>query len=280
MDHKMKKKKMGWIGLVIFLLVLAGGGYYWYTNVKLPHDNAISQFEHAKTVVDNENKVLDDAVTSAQAVIDSNETAYDETVLTDLQTEISSLKESKRVVPELPKNTQEIIDAAHKLQEPLDYSNELKNLESKRMTAENSIKQYQQIIHPTGDFVILRLKEVPSIVNIQAVTEENDPNGLLNKAGAYTSATYFSTDKVNQEEVLGSSLIEKGIDAGGKIEVYQTVEEANKRNAFISSFDGSILRSGSHNVVGTMVVRISDKLTATEQKLLEEEIIKKLIELQ
>jgi len=74
-------------------------------------------------------------------------------------------------------------------------------------------------------------------------------------------------------------LIDKGTAAGGCIEVYNTVEDAEKRNAYLSAFDGSALGVGSHNIVGTVVVRTSDGLTATQQKDLESEIINGLVEL-
>ena len=50
-------------------------------------------------------------------------------------------------------------------------------------------------------------------------------------------------------------------------------------NAYLSVFDGGALGVGSHNVVGTIVVRTSDGLTATQQKDLESEIINELVEL-
>lgn len=126
---------------------------------------------------------------------------------------------------------------------------------------------------PTESYVISCLNKVPGILEIAAVTEDNDPNGNLNKQGGYTSQVYFSYSLVDQTNVIGDDLIEKGTDAGGSIEVYTTVEYANKRNEYLSAFDGSALASGSHIVVGTIVIRTSDELTASEQKLLESNII-------
>lgn len=40
-------------------------------------------------------------------------------------------------------------------------------------------------------------------------------------------------------------------DGGGCVEVYAIVEGAEERNTYLSVFDGSILRPGSHAVVGT-----------------------------
>lgn len=279
MESKKRNNKGPLIIVGVLLLIAIGGGAYWYTQFKVPHDNAVSAFKIAQENVEHENKLLAASVSAAQAILDTKPTAYAEKTLTDLQVAISKGQESKRNVPELPQQTAEIISATSKLNEPIDYSLEIEDLKTKQEAAENSIKQYQQVLNPTGDFIILRLKEVKSIVNLQAVTEENDPNGNLNKQGGYTSATFFASGNLNQDEISGANVIEKGTDAGGSIEVYQTVEEAEARNTYLSAFDGGMLSSGSHTVVGTIVVRTSDKLTASQQKDLEVEIVTKLLEL-
>ena len=125
----------------------------------------------------------------------------------------------------------------------------------------------------TSTDIIKCLQKVPCIIEIKAVTEDNDPIGQLNKPGGYTALVYFSYELVDQEEVYGDDLIDKGTDAGGCIEVYTTEKDANKRNEYLAAFDGGVLTSGSHTVVGTIVVRTSDELTATQQKLLESNII-------
>ncbi len=51
------------------------------------------------------------------------------------------------------------------------------------------------------------------------------------------------------------------------------------RESYLAGFDGSILSSGSHKVVGTVLIRTSDDLNATKQKNLEEKIVKALSEL-
>ena len=72
----------------------------------------------------------------------------------------------------------------------------------------------------------------------------------MNKAGGYTAQVYFSSDLVNQSEVYGASLIEKGTDASGSIEVYANVEDATARNEYLASFDGGIFASGSRHCIG------------------------------
>ena len=133
------------------------------------------------------------------------------------------------------------------------------------------------VIRPTEEYVIGCLHKVPGILEIKAVTEETDPMKNLNKPGWYTAHVYFSYVLVNQDDVYGDDLLEKGTDAGGSVEVYKTKEEAKERDEYLAQFDGSILDSGSHVAIGTIVVRTSDLLTVSQQKELEENIISALL---
>ena len=124
--------------------------------------------------------------------------------------------------------------------------------------------------------VIECLEKVPGISEIEAVTEENDPNGMLNKADSYIACVYFSYVLVDEDELYGDGLIDCGTDAGGCIEVFADKEDAKKRNEYLATFDGSPLSSGSHTVSGTVVIRTSDLLTASQQRFLEANIIASL----
>lgn len=139
----------------------------------------------------------------------------------------------------------------------------------------------QQVTNPTEAFIVERLSGLPNITGMEAVTEDNDPNGNLNKQGGYTATVYFASDLVDQSNVYGKTIVDKGTEAGGAIEVYPTVEDANKRNEYLAGFDGAgMLSSGSHSVVGTIVIRTSDKLTASQQKEMEKNIYNSLIEIE
>ncbi len=130
---------------------------------------------------------------------------------------------------------------------------------------------------PSQEYVIECLNKVPGITEIAAVTEDNDPNGQLNKPGGYTAQVYFAYNLVPQESYLDGDLIEQGTDAGGSIEVYTSKKDAKQRNEYLGSFDGSAFASGSHIVVGTVVIRTSNKLTASQQEELESNIIAALL---
>ena len=76
----------------------------------------------------------------------------------------------------------------------------------------------KQITNPNEDFVIQHLKGIPNISGYQAVTEDHDPNGNLNKQGGYTSTVYFSTPLIDQSSVYGNDIVDKGTESGGAIE--------------------------------------------------------------
>ncbi len=118
------------------------------------------------------------------------------------------------------------------------------------------------------------ISSIEYITFIEIVTEENDPNGKLGKQGGYTGMLFFIYDLVegNAEE----SAIEAGTSGGGSIEIYANVEDAESRDSYLGIFDGSIFASGSHTVLGTLVIRTSNELTASQQQALETAIINTL----
>jgi hypothetical protein len=132
------------------------------------------------------------------------------------------------------------------------------------------------LINPPAEFIIQRLSRIPEIGEIQAATEDNDPNRGLNKAGSYTAQVYFESNIIDQSGFDELDVVGKGTDCGGSIEVFSTVADAERRNSYLGNFDGTIFASGSHRVIGTIVVRTSNKLTATQQKNLEAQIIEGL----
>ena len=238
----------------------------------------IEQYNAARTAAEEKNAELDNAISVADALILEKEPALDETLVPALETAVSEAKAAKQSITEMPETENEIISANDALNE-IDYSEVLSNLSEKQSALERSIKQYALVNAPTEAYIIECLKKASNVIDISAVTEDNDPNGHLNKAGGYTAQVFFSSDLINQDEINGITVIDKGTDCGGSIEVYPTVEEATARNEYLSSFDGGRFAVGSHTVVGTVLVRTSDRLTASQQKEVETNIITILTEI-
>lgn len=273
-------KKLKIVLLIAILAIVAAGFSSWYFLIKKPYDNAVSAFNDAAAKVNEKNREIDEAINSAKEVLNTGSPVYDETTINDLTVAISEANLAKREIPKLPDETENIVKATKELSDPLDYSDVISNIDIKKKALENSVKQMMQITNPSGDFIIQRLQGIEGISSCQAVTEDHDPNGMLNKQGGYTSATYFSSPWINQDEVYGNDVVDKGTECGGGIEVYPTVEDAEKRNLYLSSFDGSgFLNPGSHVVLGTIVIRTSSKLTATQQNDLTQKIVCRLLSL-
>ena len=237
-------------------------------------DNAITAYEDAKTQLEALNAELQTKIDDATALTTSG-TPLDATLITTLETKISEAKAAKADVLDMPETAEEINQAAETMN-ATDYTTVMGNLDSAYTDLDTSIKQYALVDNPTEAFVIERLGNVEDIVDISAVTEDNDPNGHLGKAGGYTAQIYFSNVNINQGSVSGSTVIDKGTDCGGSIEVYSSVEDATTRETYLAAFDGGVFASGSHKVVGTCLVRTSDKLTASQQQEFEAAIIEAL----
>ena len=241
-------------------------------------DSAVVAYDDAKTKLETLNAELQTKIDDATALTTSG-TPLDATLITTLETKISEAKAAKTDVLDMPKTAGEINQAAETMN-ATDYTTVIGNLDSAYTDLDTSIKQYALVDNPTEAFVIQRLGNVEDIVDISAVTEDNDPNGHLGKAGGYTAQIYFSNVNINQGSVSGSTVIDKGTDCGGSIEVYSSVEDATTRETYLAAFDGGMLASGSHTIVGTCLIRTSDKLTASQQKEFEAAIIEALTALE
>ena len=275
------EKKKTLLGLIAAIAIIVIGICVWYFQVKKPHDLAEAKFNAAVKEVEAKNTELTSAMNDAQKILDKKEAVYDNTTKEAFITALSDAKAAQRKIPDLPKKAADINAETKKLSEPLDYSSVINAISEKQTAYQNSVLQMMQITNPNEDFVIQRLKGIPNISGYQAVTEDHDPNGNLNKQGGYTSTVYFSTPLIDQSSVYGNDIVDKGTECGGAIEVYASEEDAEKRDSYLASFDGAgMLNSGSHKVLGTIVIRTSTKLTATQQNEFTNNITNKLLELQ
>lgn len=269
------KKKI--IAIIAILLVISSGSAY-YVLIYVPHQKAVISFNQAVQSVQASNKTLQTAIADAEKQVASKQQPLDSQSLDNLKAALETAKPDLRKIPKLADSTEAINKQAKALKQPLDYSETIQRLTDNTTAYTTSVKQLTQITNPSQDFVEKRLKEIDTIQEIQSVTESNDPNGRLNKQGGYTASIYFSDSQVT-EAVDGASIIDKGTDTGGNVEVYKTADEAENRNTYLSAFDGQgFLNPGSHYVYGSLVIRTSSHLTASQQTALTEAIYHKLIE--
>lgn len=227
-----------------------------------------------------EQNALEQTISESQDLINSKQQPYDESTVSSLETAISDAKAEIVSIPKCKGNAEEINKIVSDKLTKISYINANETLISAKNDLENSIKIMQQITNPNENFIVEKIKNIEGISGYASATEDTDVNGLLNKPGGYTSVTYFAYDKITDEDFSHKdTIVENGVEGGGGLEVFTTEEDAQKRNEYLASFDGTIFATGSHTVIGTIVIRTSDYLTASEQKELEKKIIDNLTQL-
>lgn len=266
-------------GIVLVAALIAAA----VTQLFIPYCDASSEFESAAAELEQRNQALDDKISELQELMDSDVLPLDASTLESASDAIGKAQAAKDEIPTKPGGADEIREAAQAIDALGDYSDELALLETARVNLANSIEQRKLVTNPSEQYVIQRMDGVAHVSGVEAATEDNDPNGSLHKDGGYTSAVFFSSDLVNQDQIYPdpetTGIPSLGTDAGGCIEVYETVEDAEARNEYLASFDGGILASGSHVVVGTCVIRTSNLLTASQQEEMESNVIAALTSL-
>ena len=279
-----KKTKLIIVAVVVVIAVIVGslGAYFGYFK---PHKEAVEAYNVVVSHIQEKNDQLDGEIKKLQELVDNEDKPLDETTIDTAKEALKNAGASKIVIGEMPKATKGILSRTKELSTPVDYSDELTSLSTAYTNLENSKKQYKQVVNPSEEFVMQRILTVDDVADARAVTEDQDPNGNLHKAGGYTSTIYFESKTVNQSDVYVSGeyadvLIDKGTDAGGAIEVYENVEDAEKRRDYLATYDGTIFANGTHTVIGTVLVRTSNELTATQQKELEQKVIDALTRLE
>ena len=279
-----KKTKLIIVAVVVVIAVIAGslGAYFGYFK---PHKEAVEAYNVVVSDIQEKTDQLDGEIKKLQELVDNEDKPLDETTIDAAKEALKNAGASKIVIGEMPKATKDILSRTKELSTPVDYSDELTALSTAYTNLENSKKQYKQVVNPSEEFVMQRILTVDDVADERAVTEDQDPNGNLHKAGGYTSTIYFESKTVNQSDVYVSGkyadvLIDKGTDAGGAIEVYENVEDAEKRRDYLATYDGTIYANGTHTVIGTVLVRTSNELTATQQKELEQKVIDALTRLE
>ena len=280
----MGKTKKVVVTVVVVAAIVVCGCMAWFKFYKEPHDKAVSDYNNAVTVLTDKNKELDEHIDSLNALIKGKDKPYSKKVAEKAAEVVKEADSAKRTVPkDMPSKTKDIVSATGKIDVGVDYSEQISELDESAKEYSDSIKQLKQVTNPKESFVIERLKTIKEVKEIKAVTEDNDPNGHLNKPHGYTATVYFVSSSVDQSEVYYEGKgepVDKGTDGGGAVEVYANVADAKKRNSYLEGFDGpGITDSGSHRVVGTCVIRTSEYLTASKQRKLERKVINALIAL-
>ena len=192
----------------------------------------------------------------------------------------------------LNKYTELLGNASSALGTP-DYSEVTALLEQAQKDLEDSIDLRVKITDPNAQSVISALKTVSEIISAEAATEDNDPFAMLGTEDGYTSCIFFESDLVpaelpeeeaaeepdenaegenapDEEAAEPEAEAPKALttEAGGAIEVYESAELAESRDEALTK----TANADFHTVFGSMVIRLSPKLSAIQQQELLEAI--------
>ena len=132
-----------------------------------------------------------------------------------------------------------------------DFSEEINEVGTAQKNYENSIRMLANITKPSDRFVKERLGRIKTVIQAEAVTPENDPNGLLGKKDGYIGCVYFLDESVDQ------SLLPK--EAFSKKEKKDTADEAAS-----SDRAGTQAEAASADTAGTEAEAASADTAGTE----------------
>lgn len=122
------------------------------------------------------------------------------------------------------------------------------------------------VTNPSVEYVIAALSQVDSVIGIEI---DDTPQG--------EATIFFSSNLVDQTQFSGGGVARNGTEGGGSVDIYSTSEAAQKRDEYLSGFDGlKALNSGGHAVAGTIVIRTSAKLDKEKQTELTQAIVDSL----
>lgn len=237
---------------------------------------AIQSYDAAYSELRAENDTLQAAIDAGETLLKQDAPALDNALYDELSSAVESARNEFVELIGLPDTPEAALEAATAMA-AANYDGLDAAITDACAELESSIQLYDLVNAPSDERVKTCLEQIPSVLQCVSVTEETDNNNLLNKDGSYIGRIVFACEPMITSAVSDSTLLNKGTDAGGSIEVFRNQEDAEKRNSYLAVFDGSILDSGSHIVLGTLVVRTSCKLTASQQDELEAAIIQALL---
>lgn len=113
---------------------------------------------------------------------------------------------------------------------------------------------------PTAEAVVADLSSaVPSMRPGEPVTADSDPNQLLGRPGGYTSAMPFTDSRVPAEPLSPEP---GSVAAGGKVEVFESAEDAQRRFEYVQTVTRSAPIFGEYTYLsGPVVLRVARGLT-------------------
>ena len=220
-----------------------------YNAAAQEYNDAISPYNEAAAGIADENTKLQTALDSADAVLKKGGEAYEPDTQKKLEKAVKKARKSLTEAPVLIDpfeirtvpavfSTKELALLQHEAEtaremaedakgkipavpEVPDFSEEINEVGTAQKNYENSIRMLANITKPSDRFVKERLGRIKTVIQAEAVTPENDPNGLLGKKDGYIGCVYFLDESVDQ-----SLLPKEAFSKKEKKEKKDTADEA------------------------------------------------------
>ena len=191
------------------------------------YNAAIAPFNEAASGIADANNTLQGVLDAAQAVLDKGEKAYEPDTQDELE---SAVKKAGKAFAEVPVqidpleeqalpvsfSTKELELAQHEAETALnavgearekipdvpdvpDYKKELDAVRTAQKKYEDSVQKLANVTSPPDSFVMKRVEKIKTVAAAEAVTADNDPNGLLGKNGGYIGCVYFLDERVDRD---------------------------------------------------------------------------------
>ena len=290
------------IAILLFFLVLKPtyeDATVIYNDAVAIYNEKVAAYEEKSSQIAAENQKLTAVIDELQSIVSSGEKPYDPNAISVANTAIN---EGKIALIEIPKwedkglkaaedynifqagtmkkdsesvktYTTELTGIIESMQIP-DHTEVIEVVNKGKAALEFSIKQMKQVTCPSESFVLERITNIrdqAGMTDVIALTEDNDPENYIGKAGWYTAKIIFRHKDVEHYGLESGllTLSEVGNPAGGCVEVYRTEEDAQRRADELKSQEGTARSPGARVICGTMVIRVSDDLkTSYQQELL------------
>lgn len=239
---------------------------------------AIAAFNAACEYVREQNRILNEAMEEASDVVLNGGKAMDESLRGAVAQAVIAAEDLRISIPRRPEGAAEMLALAETLN-ATDYTEALNAISETLTALLASIGRYNEAGVKDAAFVIERLLRVGGVEDAVELPPEEDPNGLTDKGEGYVTSVVFSYHSVDQDKIPGDTLGQKGCLAGGQIEIYETEEQARWRGSNLIPVDltAATQFTGQHEVLGTLVIRISVVIDEMEQIRLKNRILAELV---
>lgn len=124
-----------------------------------------------------------------------------------------------------------------------------------------SEEQEAYVVNPTPEFVMAALNITESVTNVLLSDEAEE---------GYKAKVYFVSSFIDASLADDKAL---GTQNGGSVEIFESAEEALKRDEYLHNFDNTTLVGQSHAVAGSLVIRTSSLLDAYNRNYITDRVV-------